>query len=915
MDMEVFAEQHDVDTGEIPHHFSALAIRANQRYMQYERRDDISEAVDSAKRGIHAANESNPCFNKWLSNLGNNLDSQYERTGEMRDMEEAIQMARQAAKSTPDDHPDQAALLNNLGFKLGCRYERTGEMTDLEEAIQMTRQAAESSPDKHPDRATWLNNLGFKLGCRYERTGDMMDLEETIQMARQAVESTPDDHPDRAGRLSNLADTLDSRYERTGEMRDLEEAIRMARQAVESTPDDHPARARRLSNLGHKLENQYERTREMTDLEEAIQMARQAVESTPDNHPDQATWLNNLGNKLSTWYERTGEMRDLQESILMTRQAVESTPDDHPDRAGRLSNLGKKLGYQYARTGEMKDLEEASTSLLDAWKCSEAVPFHRVRAAALCLNLLALQHKVNDGIALGRDILDLLPKVHTRALDRRDQQFVMSTFAGVASDLCGFLLSANRLNEALQYLEQGRAVIISQLLDDRSDVSSLCRDHPNLANQYQGLVNEVNSPICHTTHSVVERLLAERRREAAAELDTCLKDIRALPGHERFLLGQTVAEMQECATEGSIVVVNVTAFRSDAILVSSHTITTLTLSEMLASDAEAWLCKKWASKRKFEQKGKNDEFLEYLSWLWQACVKPILDEISATQKHPSQGLPRVWWMGTGLASSMPFHAAGLHTGRPEENAYSRIISSYTPSIKALAHTQNQAKHAQAAQTGSDLMLIATMPTSPKGPTGKKPRDLPGVEKEADMIFEAACSHLNTTVLTNPSADQVLEVLGKCRIAHFACHGTSESSDPSNSGLILQKSTEPDEVLEQDRLTVYRVSELRLGRTQIAYLSACSTAENKSARLLDEVIHVVSGFQVAGFPHVVGCLWPAGDSECVDIARRFYTSILQQNQPAIQDNKVASTLREAVMAVRAADINMPLNWAQFVHYGA
>jgi hypothetical protein len=42
---------------------------------------------------------------------------------------------------------------------------------------------------------------------------------------------------------------------------------------------------------------------------------------------------------------------------------------------------------------------------------------------------------------------------------------VMSTFAGVASDLCGFFLASSRPNEALEYLEQGRGVIISQLLD------------------------------------------------------------------------------------------------------------------------------------------------------------------------------------------------------------------------------------------------------------------------------------------------------------------------------------------------------------------------------------------------------------------------------------------------------------------
>jgi CHAT domain-containing protein len=72
--------------------------------------------------------------------------------------------------------------------------------------------------------------------------------------------------------------------------------------------------------------------------------------------------------------------------------------------------------------------------------------------------------------------------------------------------------------------------------------------------------------------------------------------------------------------------------------------------------------------------------------------------------------------------------------------------------------------------------------------------------------------------------------------------------------------------EQDRLTTHRISELQLGHAQIAYLSA---AENSG--LSDEVIHV-SEFQVTGFPHVVGCLWPAGDFECAvevdDFTRRY-----------------------------------------------
>ncbi|KAF9768609.1 hypothetical protein IL306_014058 [Fusarium sp. DS 682] len=722
------------------------------------------------------------------------------------------------------------------------------------------------------------------------------------------------DTEDIAGLFSELAIGAYKEYMQTGSRDKIREAVDWAELGIIQANNSDPLLTQWLNNLGVFLANRYEETGEIQDLERAINIARGAVESTSNDHSDQAVQLDNLGNNLGRLYERTGEINDLNEAIERAQQAVELTPDDHLERAGMLYSLGAFLSRRYEQEGEMNDLVEASRFLLDAWSCLNAVPFHRVRAAAKCLKLLATQNRVDEGINLGRGILDLLPSVHTRALDRNDQQFVVSTFAGVASDLCGLLLSANRLSEALECLEQGRAIIVSQLLDDRSDLSSLRRDHSQLADRYQKLVDEVNAPTRQATPDAAEALLRKRRQQAVAELDTCLKEIRCAPGHERFMLGQTVAEMQECITEGSIVVINITDFRSDAIIIFSNSLRTIVLPELSASKARLWVSKDWSTK-KSEQRGKNDQFLDYLSWLWHACVKHIVIEVSALQTQPNDSLPRVWWIGSGLASSMPFHAAGIHTENSKENAYYKMISSYTPSIKALRYAQKQAKRTQEALVAqnANTMLIAAMPTSPKGPNDKKaPKSLRGVEKETQEILILTRPHTSTIALTHPSADQVLEVLETCRIAHFACHGTSDYSDPSNSGLILQKSVGPDEALVQDRLTVQRVSDLRLRYAQIAYLSACSTAENKAAQLSDEVIHVVSGFQVAGFPHVVGCLWPAGDSECVEVSKRFYSLVLKRDQSAI--NEVASALQAAVMAIRAEDISMPLNWAQFVHYG-
>ncbi|KAH7165149.1 hypothetical protein DER46DRAFT_609061 [Fusarium sp. MPI-SDFR-AT-0072] len=587
-------------------------------------------------------------------------------------------------------------------------------------------------------------------------------------------------------------------------MRDLEEAIKAARQAIKSTPNGHSDLAAFLNSLGVFLKSRYNRTGEIKDLEEAIEAARQAIKSTPDGHPDLAGRLNNLGNKLESRYEWTGEIKDLKEAIEVARRAIKSTPGNHPNQAAFLSNLGNKLDRRYERTREIKDLEEASAYLLEAWSRLNAVPFHRIQAAAKCLELLATQNKVDEGIDLGKRILDLLPSVHTRALDRNDQQFVVSTFAGVASNLCSLLLSANRSSEALECLEQGRAIIISQMLDDRSDLSSLRQDHPHLANRYQSLVNEVKVPIRQTTPDVVESLLQKRRQEAAGELDMCLKEIRCVPGYERFMLGQTVAEMQECIIEGSIVVINITNFRSDAFIISSNSLRTIVLPELSASEARLWVSKDWSTRKKSEHRAKNDQFLNYLSWLWHACVNHIATETSTLWAHPSQGLPRVWWIGSGLASSMPFHAAGVHTRGSKENAYYKMISSYTPSIKALGYVQKQAKRAQEALKAQDTntMLIAAMPTSPKGPGDKKaPKNLPGVEEEMREILNLTRSHMHITAYKHPSADQVLEVLKTCRIAHFAYHGISDILDPSNSGLIFQKSAEPDEAFEQDRLTV------------------------------------------------------------------------------------------------------------------
>ncbi|TWU71128.1 hypothetical protein ED733_002535 [Metarhizium rileyi] len=306
---------------------------------------------------------------------------------------------------------------------------------------------------------------------------------------------------------------------------------------------------------------------------------------------------------------------------------------------------------------------------------------------------------------MGKDVIHLIPAVNTNDLDRNDEQYVVSTFAGVAADLCALLLASNKFDDALQYLEVGRAVILSKLIERRSYVSDL--EQPGIARRYEELRDEVNAPLRGLEGAAREQAL-EKRQQSILDLNTCINEIRTIPGHERFLLSQTTADMQKCAAGGSIVIVNITKFRSDAIIITSAVVKAISLSAMSPFDAMARLSKDWAGRRD-ERAEKKRDYLAYLTWLWECCVEQILDKVRDLQDPSGNNPLRVWWIGSGLASSMPFHAAGKHRAGSTETAYHRAVSSNAPSIKALTYARKRAKE---SETAHGSLVLISMPTTP-----------------------------------------------------------------------------------------------------------------------------------------------------------------------------------------------------------
>ena len=177
----------------------------------------------------------------------------------------------------------------------------------------------------------------------------------------------------------------------------------------------------------------------------------------------------------------------------------------------------------------------------------------------------------------------------------------------------------------------------------------------------------------------------------------------------------------------------------------------------------------------------------------------------------------------------------------------------------------------------------------------------------------------------PNKRNVQNSLGKHRIAYFACHGVSDAADPSNSGLLLADGGDG----QPERLTARDIADLSLKHAELAYLSACHTADNESEDLMDEVIHLASTLQVIGFPHVVGTMWQADDKAANNIARIFFKKVAAQMRVArkIGTSNVAPdyayALHQAVKTVRDghadggrwknASDNVTV-WAPFIHIG-
>ncbi|RBR09503.1 uncharacterized protein FIESC28_09834 [Fusarium coffeatum] len=735
-------------------------------------------------------------------------------------------------------------------------------MDRVDQTIQEVRQVIADIPENSQDRALYLFRLAEQLNRKHSTTGSIAYLDEGIRILQLAVDVVPEEHPNRGRIIHNLSSQLHDRYARKKSMTDLNKAILIARDSIDALQEDDPALPLFFGDLGNLLMDRYYGKGVKWDLDEAIDCTRQALNAVANNDQARASLLDRLGISLGHYHWRGGIGSDpalkgyLEEAITVSRQAVDLTPKDHPALAGRLKNLGTHLGHKYhsIKTKDQDELRDCIICHVAAVHAEQSPTLQRIRAADDVLSYCADVPDWDLAYEVSTSAIALFPKLIFRSHQHSDKLHMLGQVSGLASEAAAVALNAGKdPGVALTILEEGRGVLSQSMDEMRTDRGSLQSQHPQYAEELNQLRGALDDPLQYTDALIdpdeTWQGESQRQKEADDNLDKLLSKIRKEPGFEDYLLPPSETDMKAAAAKGPIVVINVSRFRCDAIIIGPDRFRLVPLPKLTLPDIEgAYKMQQiepstpfqkfdsvsdsnfdlwdvvvsrngWDAPSESNWGGLSKKLADalgspkVLGWLWEAITEPVLDFLGYASVPGDGFWPHVWWIPTGSLSRFAIHAAGDYYPGTRETVLDRTVSSYNSSIKSII----QGRRHEAAVRESQYALLVAM-ESTKGYRA----DLPFAPREISLVSDICRSMSLNPLQSGQQKQDIIPHLRDCTIFHFAGHGQSDNQNPLSSKLLLND-------WDSDPLTVTSLFDTKLHENPpfLAYLSACGTGRRGS----------------------------------------------------------------------------------------
>ncbi len=831
----------------------------------------------------------------WAGSTGNTVHSLlllHEYDSDPEFLAGAVNLARQLVARVSEDAPEHLNYLTRLCETLRFTYTLHQEPQVLAEAMVLARTVVTRLPPDHPHRPDAVNNLAGLLFLRHTDFGDSESLREAVSLSRTLVDELPPGHPARARELNNLAHQLeafldvDSAAGKSADPALLDEIIDLGQAALaaltsDANPDLHTTIGANLARWLSLRARSGRADEQTADLTEAIQLARQA-HSSAEGRPTGVV-LRALTDSLDERYARTRDPAALAESISALRQGL-ATARGPAQLASRRYLLGAALNNRYVEYGGSEDAREAA-ALLRKVARSATENIGRRLDSAFCAGKLEINLEdwpnAADDLALA---VRLLPELAGWQLPAGGRERRLAAYAPLPPLAASCALAVGSATQALEVLEQGRGLLYAEVSAIRVDLERLWAEAPHLAAGLEELPTRLRSTPD-----------ADQRHRLAEERQHLIEEIKGVSGFENFLRPPRLEEILDACRDGPVVVPMLGRYGSDALLVTRNGVRRLSLPRLtidtirrltrdLLGGAELALNDQVSPARR--------NLGEYslrtgLALLWDAVVGPVFDALRddlRTNLGVQNGvaLPRLWWCPIGPLSSFPLHMAER---REEGSAFALAVSSYTPSVHALGRMRSW------RPSPDSRPLVVTLPRTPGA------SDLPAADEEAALLTSA---FPGARLLRGRAAtrERLLAALPDHDIVHVACHAGHDADRHFESHLALY----------DGRLHIGDIAATRTDKAGLAFLSACGTARNR-LDLPDESLNILSAFQLAGFSHLVGSLWPVADQANTRLVKAFYEYLADD-----QNASIAESLHHAVSGLREREPERPSLWTAHLHIG-
>ena len=869
--------------------------------------DEVIECLRDAVREFSLA----PASYKVMNALAYALGTRFRKSHSMEDYEEAIVVLERILE--PGGCPDSFRG-GPLSLSISLADGRSVIFSDpeySEVAIARLREGSTSPFLNKKLRLIFTSCLAAQTGIRFREYSLDESLEEANYYISQLVNASS------SLSLAESAEVFCSSEEIRGaySAKDIQQKIGYLEHLLSIIP---PETKRYIECLGH-LENWYEskfhRTNDISDLEGAIKYSRLSLDATRVGDKWEITPLLSLHSILLLAFEETREIKYLNESIAIGCDILESKTGQQHHLPATMRLVNSLLAREQL-LGRIEDRHEAIrliSLVINNDQYGRDVSRFRLSCQWAIL-ARSIGHPTTltaykTAMSLVQKSISFAPTVsvqHVRlvAMGQNGQTMPL--------DYASYQIDLGRLEEAVEILEQGRALLWSEMRGLRTPVIQVIEEDSSLAKRFAEINQELETLTIAVTPSgrpEVEdgavqgrygtdpfgRLLVKRKK-LVEERDVLISQIQSRPGSEGFLGATSFDILRSAASRGPVIIINHCEWRSDIIIIFHNRLPcSIPTAETFFADANKLqdeLVK--ARNRGLDSREYQDALRSVLKGLYELVGQPVIKRLRLLGV-PEQS--RIWWCPTSVFCTLPLHAMGpIPSSKPGKLQYfsDLYIPSYTPSLSALIDSRRASPRILEKPS---LLLVA-----------QPDHDLPGVRGEI-MVIRKLGDQVSVTDLVSSDATptSVIEALRGSPLAHFACHGLLETGKPFEASFKLHG---------ESRLTLLKIVQSRLPDAEFAFLSCCHAAEITAESVSDEALHLTAAMQYCGFRSVVGTMWAMADTDGRDLAKYFYKSLFSSQDPNVPYyERSAEALRDATQKLRRKrGINLE-RWVNFVHYGA